>query len=156
RALMRATRRVAARQQKSIITSTPARGGTAPKPQGALQRRYCHRPPPESSDHNKSDHSSSNPSKKPPPQCKSAPQSTAAAPTSAPPAPPPTPAAGWVAEGADITRTDPDVDELVVTPRKCAALVKIWSELGADSSPAAAQVVGDGLVRDLARKVDQA
>src|SRR5262245_18699456 len=61
--------------------------------------------------------------------------------------------AGWTAEGADITPTDPDTDELVVTPKKCAALVKVSNELANDSSPAAAQVVGDGLVRDLARKV---
>ena len=43
-----------------------------------------------------------------------------------------------------------------ITPSKLAGLVVISAELAADSSPAALQVVGDGLVRDLARKADAA
>lgn len=66
------------------------------------------------------------------------------------------PAASWTAEGAEITATDATVDEVVVTPSKLAALSVISSELAGDSSPAAAEVVGQGIVRDLTRKVDQA
>ena len=43
-----------------------------------------------------------------------------------------------------------------MTPPKLAGPVVISAELAADSSPAALQVVGDGLVRDLARKADAA
>jgi HK97 family phage major capsid protein len=56
------------------------------------------------------------------------------------------PTAAWVAEGAEITASDPTITEVLVTPKKLAA----------DSSPAALQVVGDGLVRDLKRKLDAA
>ena len=66
------------------------------------------------------------------------------------------PSAAWTAEGAEITATDATVDELEVTPTKLAALTVITNELANDSSPQAAQVVGDGLVRDLTRKLDQA
>jgi HK97 family phage major capsid protein len=66
------------------------------------------------------------------------------------------PAAAWTAEGAEITASDPTVTEIVVTPKKLAGLTVISNELAADSSPAALQVVGDGLVRDLKRKLDAA
>ncbi|CAM4413895.1 phage major capsid protein, HK97 family [Mycobacterium basiliense] len=66
------------------------------------------------------------------------------------------PSAGWVAEGAEITVSDPDIDELEVTPSKLAALTVISQELADDSSPAAANVIGQGIVRDLTRKTDQA
>ena len=66
------------------------------------------------------------------------------------------PTASWVAEGAEITPSDPTFQELVVTPPKVAGLTIISRELANDSSPAAAQVVGDGLARDIARRVDQA
>ena len=45
---------------------------------------------------------------------------------------------------------DPTLDEVNVVPSKLAGLVVISNELANDSSPAALQVVGDGLVRDLA------
>lgn len=66
------------------------------------------------------------------------------------------PTAGWVAEGAEISASDPTITEAVVTPKKLAGLTVISNELAADSSPAALQVVGDGLVRDLKRKLDAA
>src|SRR5262245_58096558 len=66
------------------------------------------------------------------------------------------PAAAWTAEGAEIAVTDPTLDEMVVTPKKLAGLVVVSNELAADSSPAALQVVGEGLVRDLRRKLDSA
>jgi HK97 family phage major capsid protein len=58
------------------------------------------------------------------------------------------PTAGWVAEGAEIGVSDPVLSEITVTPKKLAGLVVVSNELAADSSPAALQVVGDGLVRD--------
>ena len=66
------------------------------------------------------------------------------------------PAAAWTQEGAEIGVSDATLDEIVVTPRKLAGLVVVSNELAADSSPAALQVVGDGLVRDLLRKIDSA
>lgn len=48
------------------------------------------------------------------------------------------------------------LDEINIVPAKLAGLTIISNELAMDSSPAALQVVGDGLVRDLARKTDQA
>ena len=66
------------------------------------------------------------------------------------------PTAGWVAEGAEIGVSDPVLSEITVTPKKLAGLVVVSNELAADSSPAALQVVGDGLVRDLRRKLDAA
>jgi HK97 family phage major capsid protein len=67
-------------------------------------------------------------------------------------------AAAWVAEGSDITETDPTLGETVVTPTKVAAIVKVSNELIADSAEnaQAAGVVGDGLVRQFARAIDKA
>lgn len=66
------------------------------------------------------------------------------------------PTAAWTAEGAEIAVSDPTITELLVTPKKLAGLTVITNELASDSSPAALQVVGDGLVRDLKRKLDAA
>jgi HK97 family phage major capsid protein len=66
------------------------------------------------------------------------------------------PAASWTAEGAEINVSDAVLDEITVTPKNLAGLVVVSNELAADSSPAALQVVGQGLVRDLRRKIDAA
>lgn len=66
------------------------------------------------------------------------------------------PSTGWVAEGEEITPSDPGVDEVSVTPPKVAGLVKVSRELADDSTPAAQSVVGEGLARDLTAKVDAA
>lgn len=66
------------------------------------------------------------------------------------------PSAAWTAEGAEIGVSDPTLTEITVTPKKLAGLVVVSNELASDSSPAALQVVGDGLVRDLRRKIDAA
>lgn len=66
------------------------------------------------------------------------------------------PSASWTAEGAEITVSDADVDEVLVTPSKLAGLTVISRELANDSSPAAADVVGQGILRDLIRKTDEA
>ena len=64
------------------------------------------------------------------------------------------PQASFVAEGAEIPVTDGTLTEIVATPKKLAALSIISSELAQDSSPAALQVVGDGIVRDVKRQLD--
>jgi HK97 family phage major capsid protein len=64
--------------------------------------------------------------------------------------------ASWTAQSAEITASDATLDELDITPSKLAALSVISNELANDSTPEAAQAVGDSIVRDLSRKVDQA
>ena len=66
------------------------------------------------------------------------------------------PSASWVQEGATIDLSDATIAELNVVPTKCAALSKISAELANDSSPAAAQIIGQGMARDLAKKIDLA
>ncbi|CAM2884991.1 phage capsid protein [Mycobacterium intermedium] len=66
------------------------------------------------------------------------------------------PSASWTAEGEEIDVSDAGIDEELVTPKKLAALTVITRELANDSSPAAVDVVGQGIVRDLIRKTDQA
>jgi len=64
--------------------------------------------------------------------------------------------AAWIAEGAEITASDADFDEIVVTPRKVGGLSIISRELAEDSSPSAQQIVGEGLAQSIATKVDAA
>jgi HK97 family phage major capsid protein len=66
------------------------------------------------------------------------------------------PSAAFVAEGQEIPVTDADVQELIVTPAKVAGLTVVSRELANDSNPEATDVVGDGLGRDIAKKVDAA
>lgn len=66
------------------------------------------------------------------------------------------PTAAWTAEGAEIAASDPTIGEVVVTPKKLAGLTVVSNELASDSSPAALGIVGEGLVRDLRRKLDAA
>jgi HK97 family phage major capsid protein len=66
------------------------------------------------------------------------------------------PSASWVAEGAEIGASDPTIDDIVIVPAKIAGLTVITNELAADTSPAAAAIVGEGLARDIARKIDLA
>lgn len=66
------------------------------------------------------------------------------------------PTAQWLNEGQEIAVSDAALSELDITPAKVGGLVLITNELAADSSPEAAQVVGDGLARDIARRLDQA
>ncbi|MEJ7742083.1 MAG: phage major capsid protein [Nocardioidaceae bacterium] len=65
------------------------------------------------------------------------------------------PTAAWVAEGDEIPISDPTLAELTVTPAKVAGLTIVSRELADDSDPAAAYVVGAGLARDIARRVDE-
>lgn len=66
------------------------------------------------------------------------------------------PAAGWVAEGAEIPASDAQVAQLDVVPTKLAALTVITSELAADSDPSATAIITAGLARDIAKKIDAA
>lgn len=66
------------------------------------------------------------------------------------------PTAAWVAEGAEISVSDPSLTEVDIKPFKLAGLVAVSSELVDDADPNALSVVGDGLVRDLRRKLDAA
>jgi HK97 family phage major capsid protein len=66
------------------------------------------------------------------------------------------PTAEWTPEGEEITPSDAALDEAEVAFRKLAGLSIITRELAEDSNPAAAQVVGQGLARDIARKLDVA
>lgn len=64
------------------------------------------------------------------------------------------PTTAFTAEGEEITPSESDLDEIVVTPSKCAGLTIISNELVADSDPSALEVVGSGLVRDLQTRID--
>jgi HK97 family phage major capsid protein len=66
------------------------------------------------------------------------------------------PTAAWTLEGAEIVPSDMTVAEVVVEPRKLAALSIVSRELADDSSPAAATAIGQGMARDLARQLDAA
>ena len=66
------------------------------------------------------------------------------------------PSAAWVAEGAEITPSDATLDEAVVAFKKLAGLTIVSNELINDASPEAAQIIGDGLARDIATKLDAA
>jgi len=73
------------------------------------------------------------------------------------------PSAAWVAEGDEISPSDATLDEIEVSPAKLSALTIVTSELIEDSEldvvdegSAPASVVGAGLARDMARKLDAA
>ena len=64
------------------------------------------------------------------------------------------PDASWVPEAAEIPVDDATFDEVVVTPKKVAALSVLSNELIEDSSPEASAVIGQRLMQSLVRKVD--
>jgi HK97 family phage major capsid protein len=66
------------------------------------------------------------------------------------------PSASWIGENEEITTSEAVADEVSVTPKKVAGLSIISNELANDTSPAAAGVIGDGLGRDIAGRVDAA
>jgi HK97 family phage major capsid protein len=66
------------------------------------------------------------------------------------------PAAAWLEEGQDITPADGALDQVASPYYKVGGLTLVSSELADDSSPAVANIVGQGLVRDIARTVDLA
>lgn len=66
------------------------------------------------------------------------------------------PVAAWTEEGAEIEVSQADAEELIIVPAKVAALTVVSNELAHDTSPAAANIIGAGIVRDLVRKIDDA
>jgi HK97 family phage major capsid protein len=66
------------------------------------------------------------------------------------------PNAAWTAEGAEIAPSDATFAEEVVPFSKLAALTIMSRELAEDSNPAAAEVVGQGMARDIAQRIDAA
>ena len=66
------------------------------------------------------------------------------------------PIASWVAEGQEITPSDPTFDELHVFPSKVAALNVVSREVVEDSSEAAPAIVGDGMIANMAHQLDRA
>lgn len=66
------------------------------------------------------------------------------------------PAAAWVGEGGEITRDDGDLDEVATTYAKLAALTVMSRELLEDSTPEASNLIGVGIARDIAKKLDAA
>lgn len=65
-------------------------------------------------------------------------------------------AAAWTPEGDEIDASNAGIGEVVVAPKKLAALTVISNELASDSSPEAAAIVGESIARDIARKIDAA
>jgi HK97 family phage major capsid protein len=66
------------------------------------------------------------------------------------------PTASWTAEGAEIPLSEAVGDETLIVPKKIAVLSKISNELANDTSPAAQGIIGDGIARDIARRIDSA
>ena len=64
--------------------------------------------------------------------------------------------ADWFGELEEINVGDPQGDELVLTPKKCAALTKLSDEVVTDSSPDVLDTVGTAMVRAVALVVDRA
>lgn len=66
------------------------------------------------------------------------------------------PTAAFVAEGAEITPDDVTLSEDVVKPAKVAGLSIVSREMANDSSPAAQDIIGQAIARDIVRAVDAA
>lgn len=66
------------------------------------------------------------------------------------------PTAAWTEEGGEIIASNAGLSEVDTPFYKLAGLTVISNELADDSSPAAAEVIGDGLSRDISRKLDAA
>ncbi|WP_432510655.1 phage major capsid protein [Kineococcus sp. SYSU DK001] len=66
------------------------------------------------------------------------------------------PSVHWTGEAEEIALSDMTFDEVGITPTKLAGLTVVSSELFDDSTPAAREVIGAGLARDTARKMDEA
>lgn len=64
--------------------------------------------------------------------------------------------ADWFGELEDINVGDPTGDELVLTPKKCAALTKLSNEVIDDSDPSVLDAVGTAMTRAVALKADRA
>jgi HK97 family phage major capsid protein len=63
---------------------------------------------------------------------------------------------GWYTELEPIGAGDPTGDELVLTPKKCAALTTLSNEAVEDSNPDVLDAVGNSMVRAVALEADRA
>jgi HK97 family phage major capsid protein len=66
------------------------------------------------------------------------------------------PTTAWTQEGQEIAVSDVAVDEINCVPSALKGLTIVSAELADDSDPAALDVVGQGLVRDLQKRLDSA
>ena len=66
------------------------------------------------------------------------------------------PSAAWIAENAEIAASEAVADEVPVQLRKIAGLSVVSNETADDTDPQAAAVVGAGLARDIAKRIDGA
>ena len=64
--------------------------------------------------------------------------------------------ADWFAELEEIDVGDPNGDELLLTPKKCAALTRLSNEVVDDSDPSVIDSVGAAMTRAVALKADRA
>ncbi|MGZ4185013.1 MAG: phage major capsid protein [Solirubrobacteraceae bacterium] len=64
--------------------------------------------------------------------------------------------AAWYNELEEITAGDPTGNELVLTPKKCAAITKLSDESVSDSSPSVLDAVGTAMTRCVALAIDSA
>ena len=64
--------------------------------------------------------------------------------------------ADWYSELEEIGPGDPTGDELVLTPKKCAALTTLSDEAVSDSSPSVLDAVGTAMTRAVALVCDRA
>jgi HK97 family phage major capsid protein len=65
-------------------------------------------------------------------------------------------AADWYGELEEIVPGDPTGDDLVLTPKKCAALTKLSGEAVSGSMPAVLDVVGAAMTRAVGLEADAA
>jgi HK97 family phage major capsid protein len=63
-------------------------------------------------------------------------------------------AAGWFSEMETLNVGEPTGDELLLTPKKCAALTQLSQEVVADSQPSVIDAVGTAMTRAVALKAD--
>ncbi|MEV4739953.1 phage major capsid protein [Streptomyces sp. NPDC049555] len=66
------------------------------------------------------------------------------------------PNAAWVNEGEAIPTTDPGLASMTVIKAKVGAMTSISREMVLASDPAAAAIVRDGLIRNIAQTIDKA
>lgn len=66
------------------------------------------------------------------------------------------PSAAWCEEGHELVVSDGQIEEIEARLTKLAGITIVTNELAEDSSPEASRVVGEGLARDIARKLDEA
>lgn len=62
----------------------------------------------------------------------------------------------WIAENDEIPASDMAADEISIVPPKVAGMARVSNESVDDTNPTVTGVIGDGLTRDISRKIDAA